>query len=632
MCGIAVILNLNTPLNNAKELSLMTQSMQNRGPDDEGYMLFNNKSISYSGDNSRLQNKSNIHQSYSRKFKIGFGFRQLKIIDLSENSHQPMTDNNENYWIVFNGEIYNFKEVRNELKSLGHSFFSNSDTEVVLKSYKQWGSNCLQKFNGMFAIVIFDKSKNEIFIARDRIGIKPLYYFQNNEQFVFASTQKAIIDSGLYKPEINWEGLWQNFRFSIAQRPNTCFKNIVALEPAHFLKIDLNTNQITKKKYWEIPINTQDFSLTEKQAADLLEESLTTAINLRLNADVPVGTFMSGGIDSTTISVLASKLHPNIKALTLGFKDHPDYNEVQQATDTAQLRNLNHTINYTNASDVINKLDELVIAFEEPYNHLSANYMIAQMASQNNLKVVLNGLGGDELFGGYDIYSKIKLWKRLKKNKNFINLIPNIHPKISKAHDIANINSLGEYYSHYHTTFEDFELKKLFNQSISNTQNTISNLYNKDAKSFTDTFEAMSYYNLKSYIGNHQTRMADQFTMAFSLEGRLPFLDHNFIATSFQIPTKYKIKNGIQKYILKEVAKKHIALSCLTMNKKGLRLPLEHWISNDLENIVEDSILKLKNRFIFDNNEIDLILKSTNEQKIWQLVSTELWLEEFFKN
>ena len=255
--------------------------------------------------------------------------------------------------------------------------------------------------------------------------------------------------------------------------------------------------------------------------------------------------------------------------------------------------------------------------------------MISKMAFQNNLKVVLNGLGGDELFGGYDVFSKIELWNKLKKNKHFINLIPNIHPKISKAHEIANLNSLGQLYSHYYSTYRDSDLGSLFKGNNYSTQHTISNLYNKNNIPFTDTFEAMSFYNLKSYIGNHQTRMVDQFTMNFSLEGRLPFLDHNFIATSFKIPTKYKVKNEVQKYILKEVAKKHIAPSCITMNKKGLRLPLEHWISNDLKNIVEESIQKLKNRFIFDNNEIDNILKLNNKQMVWQLVSTELWLERF---
>ncbi|PCI07110.1 MAG: asparagine synthase (glutamine-hydrolyzing) [Flavobacteriaceae bacterium] len=631
MCGIAGIINKNTSQNNSRELTLMTQSMQNRGPDDEGYMLFTSKPTTYYGIESRVQNTSSIHQSYFKKFKLGFGFRQLKIIDLSNNSHQPMTDQSENFWIVFNGEVYNFKEIKEELKSYGHRFFSASDTEVVLKAYMQWGENCLQKFNGMFAIAIFDKTKNEVFMARDRIGIKPFYYHQNDGQFIFASTQKAIIDSTLYQPEINWEGLWQNFRFSIAQRPNTCFKDIVALEPAHFLKLNLNTNKITKQQYWEIPTNTQDFSLTEKQATELLEENLYKAIELRLVADVPIGTFMSGGIDSTTISVLASKIHPNIKTLTLGFKEYEEYNEVQQASDTAKLHNLNHAINFIETKEILGTLPSIVTAYEEPYHHLSANLYLAKMASENQLKVVLSGLGGDELFGGYDVYNKLSLWENLKSRKKIINLLPNIHPKIHKAKLLSSYKNIGEYYSHYYTTYTDAELKLLFNAININTTNTLEKTFNKNNNIFTDNFEAISFYNLKSYIGSHQMRTLDQFTMNYSIEGRIPLLDHNLIEASFKIPTKYKIKNGVQKSILKEVAKKHIAPSCLNMSKKGLRLPLEHWIKSDLKNIVDESIYNLKNRSLFNKNEIDKILQSNNNMKIWQLVSTELWLKEFFK-
>lgn len=632
MCGIAGIINLkkNTPL--SQELIKMVQSIANRGPDDEGYMLFDTDAISYYGDDTIAKKNNHINTSLNKKSKVGFGFRQLKIIDLSNNSHQPMCDVQQKYWIVFNGEIYNFKEIKQELISLGHPFFSNSDTEVVLNAYKQWNNKCLEKFNGMFAFSIFDINKNEVFIARDRIGIKPLYYHQNGEQFIFASTQKAIIDSKLYTPKINWEGLWQNFRFSIAQRPHTCFENIVALEPAHYLKIDLNTNSIFKSQYWEIPIGTQDFSISEKKAVQMVEESLFNAVNYRLNADVEVGTFMSGGVDSTTIAVMASKTYPSIKSLTLGFKNFEQYNEVNQARDTAQLHNLNHIVNYTHPNNIIKNLERIASLYEEPYHHLSANFILAKMAANNSLKVVLSGLGGDELFGGYDVYNKLSLWQSLKKNKKILSRFPKIHPKINKAIEISHYNSLGEFYSHYYTTFKDNEIEKLFKFDTFTTQNIISNLYNHNDLNFTDNFEALSYFNLKSYIGNHQMRTIDQFSMHFSVEARLPLLDHTFIETAYKIPTKYKLKNSTQKYILKQVAKKYIAPSCLSMSKKGLRLPLEHWISSELRNFVNDTIIKLKNRNIFNNSEIENVLKSKNELKIWQLVSTELWIEKFMVN
>jgi len=629
MCGIAGIINRTKPEANSTALSLMTQSMINRGPDDEGYMLFNESTIPFSGSNTIIKNHKHIGTTVYYNFKVEFGFRQLKIIDLSNDSHQPMSDLNQIYWIIFNGEIYNYKEIRDQLISLGYTFFSNSDTEVILNSYKEWGEKSIDKFNGMFAFSIFDKVKNELFIARDRIGIKPLYYYQNKEQFIFSSTQKAIIDSNLYKPEIDWEGLSQNFRFSIAQRPNTCFKSIIALEPAHYLKFDLNTNKIIKKQYWEIPINTQDFSLTEKQSKHLIEENLFNAINYRLNADVEVGSFMSGGIDSTTISVIASKMKPNIKALTLGFDNFEELNEISQAKDTAEMHNLNHIVSYTKPNEIINNIENIITAYEEPYHQLSANFILAKIASSNNLKVVLNGLGGDELFGGYDVYNKFALWDNLKKYKHLIKHFPTVHPKFKKAIQISSYTNLAEFYSHYYTTYNDLEIGKLFNSENHSTKNTISNNYNSTHLKFTDNFEGISFYNLKSYIGNHQMRAVDQSTMHFSIEGRFPLLDHNFIETAFKIPSKFKLKNNNQKYILKQVAKKYISQSCLTMNKKGLGLPLKNWIKNDLNELVNDSILKLKTRNIFNNNEIDFILKTNNEHKIWQLVSTELWVDKF---
>ncbi|PHR74160.1 MAG: asparagine synthase (glutamine-hydrolyzing) [Lutibacter sp.] len=629
MCGIAGIINKNKNIPISNALSLMTNSMINRGPDDEGYLLFDTKPTHVIGNDSIVKDDKHINATFNYNYKLGFGFRHLKIVDLSNNSHQPMSDVSKRYWIVFNGEIYNYKEIKSELISLGHTFFSNSDTEVVLNAYKEWNSKSLDKFNGMFAYSILDTVENQVFIARDRIGIKPLYYFQNNEQFIFSSTQKAIIDSKIYSPKINWEGLHQNFRFSIAQRPNTCFNGISSLEPAHYLKFNLKNNSIEKKQYWEIPTNTQDLSLSENDALKMVEESLFESINYRLNADVEVGTFMSGGIDSTTIAVMASKEHKNIKCLTLGFKDFNKYNEVNQASDTANLHGLNHIVNYANSNEILKNIDAIITANEEPYHHLSSNYILSKMAAQNDLKVVLSGLGGDELFGGYDVYNKLKLWNNLKNKKQILQLLPNIHQKINKAKQLSKYKDIGQFYSHYYTTFNDNTINQLFKNDVIDTENTISKLYNPSDLNFTDDFEAISFYNLKSYIGNHQMRTIDQFTMHFSVEGRLPLLDHNFIETVYKIPTKFKQKGAVQKYILKQVAKKHIAPSTLNMSKKGLRLPLEYWISNELKEFVFDSISKLKNRNIFNNQVIDTIVKTNNEQKIWQLVSTELWIEKF---
>jgi len=249
------------------------------------------------------------------------------------------------------------------------------------------------------------------------------------------------------------------------------------------------------------------------------------------------------------------------------------------------------------------------------------------MASHNDLKVVLSGLGGDELFGGYDVYNKLSLWNTIKKYEKIVGLLPGLHKKIKKGKQIARYHTLGEFYSHYYTNYTDNQLGKLFNTTFETTH-LIESQYAKGV-TFSDNFEAMSFFNLKSYIGNHQMRATDSSTMAFSVEGRFPLLDHNFIELAFKIPTKFKLKNAVQKYALKEVAKKYIAPSCLKMNKKGLTLPLNHWISTNLKEFVYDTIQTLKRRQIFNNTYIETIVKSNDSTKIWQLVSTELWLQNF---
>jgi len=641
MCGIAGIIDFNQNAHHTTAIKNMMSSMQNRGPDDEGFLLYNVFATSFFGNssNKNIENanlpyfpKAHIDTAQNFKSKIAFGFKRLSIIDLSYNAHQPMCDVNQKFWIIFNGEIYNFLEIRRELELLNHNFYSNSDAEVVLKAYMEWGEKSLQKFNGMFAFSILDTVKNEIFLARDRMGIKPLYYLHDNSKFIFGSTIKSIIDSKLYNPDINWEGLSQNYTFSIAQRPNTCFSKIFAIEPAHFFKINISSGEIVKNKYWDIPTGTQDFSLTEKKAAEMLEESLYKSIKYRLNADVEVGTFMSGGIDSTTISAMASKLNPNIKAFTLGFNNkYSEYDEVSQAQDTARINSIDHIVHYENPKTIIDNIETIIIGYEEPYHHLPANYVMSKVVSEHQVKVVLNGLGGDELFAGYHFYNKINAWNILKKINPLLKLLPqHFNQRLDVAKKMASYNNVAQYYTHFHSTFSEFEKQKLFKNKVINSLSTLDNIYPNDTI-FTDDIEALSYYNLKSYISNHQTRTIDQFTMNFSIEGRFPFLDHQFIELAFKIPSKYKIMNGSQKYILKEVAKKYISPNCFAMEKKGFGLPLEYWHNNELKDFISQHIFALKNRHLFDNDEIDAIVKTNNVRKIWHLVMTELWIQQFFK-
>lgn len=640
MCGIAGIINLDKSLSHlAMPIHQMANRMKHRGPDDEGFLLSDWKDLTvYSGDDTPIGNsetyginfypKEVIKNAYNKKSNIAFGHRRLSIIDLTLNGHQPMCDQSERYWIVFNGEIYNYKEIYQELKSSGYNVRGTSDTEVLLHAYIRWGKEALQKFNGMFAFAIYDSKEHTVFFARDRIGIKPLYYTIQNNQFIFASDIKTIIASGLYLPEVDWEGLWHNFSFSITPRPMTSFKNVLALEQAQWMEIDLVSGRITKDKYWKIPIGTQDFSLSEDNATQMLEEALILSIKYRLIADVEVGTFMSGGIDSTTISAIASKLHPGIKAFTLGFeKSISEFDEVEQAKAVAKLNNMDHLVTTIRETDVIDYIDDIVLGYEEPGRSLSPNFFISKIANNNNTKVVLNGLGGDELFAGYNHFSNLPKWKILKKFKYLSKLIPNgFCDKVDNIKKFMTTKTIDEYYTNTYMLYSDKEKERIFNKCF-DSLHIISKLYNHDGKIFTDDIEALSYFDLMHYVGNHHVYRTDQFTMNFSIESRFPFLDHRFIETVFKIPSKYKLKNNVPKYILCQVAKNHIDKSCLSMKKKVFGLPVARWLKKELKEVARTSISELLQRNIFNNNEINRIIKSKNCNKIWQLVMFEKWYE-----
>jgi asparagine synthase (glutamine-hydrolysing) len=641
MCGIVGIINKKSKKISKNLLSANNQ-MNKRGPDDEGYVLFDNDNmdICYGNDtdltsfkdNQNYYPNENIENTFNKNYKVAFGHRRLSIVDLSSHGHQPMCDNDENYWITFNGEVYNYQEIREELIGLGCKFVSDTDTEVILKSYIQWKENCLEKFNGMFAFSIFDKKNDEVFIARDRIGIKPLYYTSQNNTFVFASDIKTLIKSGLYKPEVDWEGMYHNFSFSMTPRPNTSFKDVYALEQGHYIKLNINSLKFDKTKYWDIPTNVQNDNMSEKDAQNIVEKELIKSIKYRLISDVEVGSFMSGGVDSTLVSSIASKIQQNIKAFTLSFdKSISEYDELDEAKATAKMCNLTHVISTLEADVVLSNIDEMVLGYEEPFHHLAANFAISKIVKENKVKVVLNGIGGDELFAGYSIYKNINKWRMVSRFSALINIIPNgFNKKIDIIKKYAKAKSIDQFYSVSYSNFSDDEKSKLFKQRF-NSLDEISKQYNKMDKEFTDDIEHISYLDIKSYIGNHHVHRTDQFTMHHSIEGRFPFLDHNLIEKAMTIPSKYKLKKGIGKYVLREVAKKYIAPECLSMKKKGFGLPLEYWFNNQLKDLTLTAIESLKNRNIFNNNEITRVMERGTVPQKWQLVMFELWYKKFIE-
>jgi asparagine synthase (glutamine-hydrolysing) len=653
MCGIAGIVHLDGEMSPISQgLLRMAEQMRRRGPDDEGYTLFQTNApaeVLYGEAtpttvrNSLTQQSQNKHisETINRKALAGLVHRRLSIIDLSPNGHQPMTTEDGRYWIVYNGEIYNHKEIAGQLKSLGVKFKSQCDTEVLLEAYKVWGADCLQKLNGMFAFAIWDEREKSLFCCRDRIGIKPFYYTIQKNKFIFASDIKTLIASGLFRPEPNMEGLYHNMSFGITPRPMTSFKDVYALEQGHWMKIG-NDGNSSKFCYWKLPIGTQDPSMTEKEAEEQLESMLIKSVTRRLQADVPVGTFMSGGVDSTLISAIASRNQSGIKAFTLAYEeDAAEMDETEQARATAAMHPMDHiiqTVTSFASNDFLEFFDNNIKCYEEPYYSFYADYVISKLAVNNNTTVVLSGLGADELFAGYSYHRWIRLWPFLKLIWPFLPLTTPLLGYLGKRIEvISKASTIDRLHTSAMSQMTEKEKQGLFNDDLVKDFDTIEYInqtYIGLHLKFTDNIEAFCYMDMMNYLGNHHVHRADQCTMHYSLEARFPFLDHEVVELAFRIPSRYKCHEGVGKFILKNVAKKYIHPSCIAMKKKGFGLPIESWIKGPLKEFSVESMNKLSSRSIINENYMQ---KTTEEflknkvpfTQVWSLVSLEKWFEIF---
>lgn len=651
MCGIAGILSFKeAAIQGGSAIHKMAHAMQHRGPDDEGYLMIGNNAseiqIAFGTDTFYTKE---IPETYRPTLPIQtlldktatlfLAHRRLAIVDLSAAGHQPMATEDRRYWIVYNGEVYNYPEITKQLIAEGEKIVSHSDTEIVLKSYRRWGPAALTKFNGMFAFAIWDNEKKELFCARDRIGIKPFYYTICNDQFIFASDIKTIIASRLYQPTVSIEGLYHAMSYGIAPRPNTCFNNVFALEQAHWLLVRAD-GTVNKQRYWKIPLGTQNKKMKEHDAKELLDTALTKAVNRCLVSDVPVGTFMSGGVDSTTITAMAAIQTPGVRAFSLGYDDEEakQFNEIPEAKATAALYDIDHIIRMVKAELTLQDIDDVIRLYEEPFYSLSPNYIISKLVAETDTKVILSGLGGDELFGGYRHFSWANRRPLVKAGAFFFKAIKKHSDYYQRISEFTTASTIDRYYSLMSTNMSEGFKKQLFTAESTaslNTIETLHDLYAGPEIRFTDNIEAMCHMNLMHYMGNHHVYRMDQFTMNFSLEARFPFLDHELVEAAFKIPSHYKIKQGERKYLLRRVAEKYIAPTCLSMKKKGFSLPMDHWLRTTLSNYAETKLQNLTKREIFNSSQIqkalvDFKAGKLNSRYIWQLVSTELWLSTFF--
>lgn len=634
MCGICGFIRFKDNAD-ASVLEQMNNTIRHRGPDDEGYLTVGDDGSlkQYSGKDSVTEVK-HAHPNITSggTVKLGLGFRRLAIIDLSSCGHQPMITEDARHVITFNGEVYNYKELRAELISQGLKFKSESDTEVILLGYKHWGKEILHKLNGMFAFVIFDKVEQKIFISRDRIGIKPLFYCADADGITWASEMKAVLAAPWVKHETNWNGLFMNYQLQTTPSPETCFQHLHSVKPGGWMEIDIAKKQVTHGTYWRIPVGKTTNNISIQDAVKVLDDKLKQIIKIQLRSDVPVTSLMSGGIDSTLLTALCAKQRPGFDCYSLGFDGSgKGADELPQAIAMAKMLGIKQHIHTIKAADVIDDLEESIAHYEEPYMTLEPALAASGYLNRQGYKVVMNGLGADEVFGGYAHYLDYKNWQQRRKLAFLEALVPAQGSYFKKVKNYLGLDTTLKYFINSRLGLRTYELSELSGRVVESAGNGLQ----EQERHFRNVPESLFYYDLKYYIGSHHVYRDDLSSMKNSLEVRYPYLDHELIEWVSTLPLDVRYNNLTTKPLLREVAAWYITKENLSMPKKGFNLPLDKWMKEDnsIQNYAYQNLQALKKRGIFNTATIDKWWQLRNEgvyfSKIWQLVTTEVWMQTY---
>ena len=588
-----------------------------------------------------------IGETCLRSDGIALGHRRLTILDLTDAGSQPMTNESGTMVIVHNGEVYNFIELKKELEGFGYRFKSRTDTEVILSAYDKWGVDCLKRFNGMFAFAIWDKKKQEMFIARDRLGIKPLYYFYDHDKLLFASEVKSILKVLKPRLEINHNLIDLYMSFGYVPGEHTLVKGIKRLLPGHFIL--WNEKKLINEKYWDVSLeNSHDHGLP--YYVKELKNLLNSSIDLRLRSDVPLGIFLSGGIDSSAVvALLAPRVNKQLKTFSVAYDFGADYNETNYARIVARQFNTDHHELIVSPSQFRDFIPQYVYHMDEPVTESAAIslYYIAKMAS-DYVRVVLSGEGSDELFAGYDFYYYniiIEKWRRILANKNISDLselLCGLLPdnRIRKYLRMSLI-PLEKRYKGI-STYEEEVKKRLY---TSDFKRFIAGKYEEGPHDFlsslfqhtknNDVLSRMLYFDMKTWLVDDLLIKADRMSMAASLELRVPFLDHRLVEFAAQIPSHCKISGKSTKVIVKEMLKGILPDTIIYRKKMGFPTPLKHMFQGELQDYAYGLLIasSANIRTYFRSAEIKRLLdehasgRKDNHRIIWQLVVLETWLK-----
>ncbi len=627
MCGIAGILSFKDKVSEG-DIKSMLKSLVHRGPDDEGVWI-------------------------SRDRKIALGHRRLAIIDLSPKAKQPMSNEDNSVWIVFNGEIYNFMDIRRELEDKGHKWKTDhSDTEVIIHAYEEWGVDCIHKLRGMFAFAIWDNNKKELLLVRDRLGIKPLYYTFPNGKFIFASEIKAILSLNFIERRLNSRAFYDYLSFLTSPAPDTLFEGIKKLPPATWMKVRAD-GSVRIQKYWDVLDHTNPMlNKSEGEISEILLDKLRESVKLRKISDVPVGVFLSGGIDSSTNAVLFSEGEKTqVKTFSIGYdSDYKTYkNEFEYARLIAKKIKSNHYERKLTVDDLLNFLNKLIYYQDEPIGDpvCIPVYYVSKLARDNGVIVCQVGEGADELFIGYPYWlNVIKLYE--------LDKLP--IPRITKKFLQFILESLGKSNKRYFEllkranegvpifwggaeAFTEIEKRKLLSQEFLRefanytSFHSIESIYNHFLNSAWDKsfINWMTYIDLNLRLPELLLMRVDKMSMAVSLEARVPFLDHKFVEFSMSIPSHIKIKNGETKYILKKAVGKLLPREIVYRKKQGFGVPVYEWMFDKLGSFTELKINEFNKKYnIFNSDFLNYLYKKKSAQ-LWYILNFVLWYEKWIE-
>jgi len=632
MCGIAGFVDFNKK-SNLDILKRMTDVSDHRGPDDSGYKFDSSENV-----------------------EIGLGHRRLSILDLTSHGHQPMRF--ESIDIVYNGEVYNFNEIKLELEDLGYDFESHSDTEVILKAYHKWGLEAVHKFNGMFAMAIYDRNISKLFLIRDRSGIKPLFYYHKNNTLLFASELKSMHQHHAFKKEIDIDAVALFLQLQYIPEPHSIFKSCFKLRAGHFLEIDLVTQKIEEKVYWDVidHYNKPKLDISEEEAIEETEKLLKSAFEYRMVSDVPVGIFLSGGYDSSLVtSILQHQRSEKLKTFTIGFHEN-GFNEAPYAKQVAEYLGTEHHEYYCTQKDALAIIPKLATIYDEPFSDASAipTTLVSQLARQE-VTVSLSADGGDEIFAGYDKYSRtMEYYKYFSKVPNFLkssvaSMMGGVNPNsIPLLKDTFNFNIRYEKMQNMLMAKNAVDIMK--NTSIFLTFNEVNNLLNNRAKilstnldkgnlleSHNDDINSMLAIDYKTFMVDDILTKVDRATMSVSLEGREPFLDYRIIEFVSSLPSHYKYQNGRKKHILKEITHKYLPKEMMDRPKMGFVVPIQEWFKDELKEYFLHYLdeQRLKKEGIFNVQEVvklrDNYLNGGKENidNLWSMLMFEMWYEKW---